>query len=504
MIPSFCVSLAYNIGQDNTIITTAIPKITEQFNSLEDVGWYGSAYMLTTCVFTLSFGKLYTYYSTKLVFLIGLFIFEIGSLICGIAPNSVALIIGRAVAGMGAAGLYSGAILIIAQTVPLNKRPLYTGALGGVFGIASVVGPLMGGAFTDHLTWRWCFYINLPLGGLTFLFVLLLFKAPKPVKARSTLKNQILELDLLSMIFFFPAVVCLLLALQWGGSQYAWSDGRIIALFVLFGVLIIMFIGMQGWQGDRATVPPRLLKNRNVSGAIVFSFCLFGAFLAAIYYVDLDQIPIWFQAVKGVSATKSGIMNLPMVLGVTIMSLIAGVLTTVFGYYTPFMLLSPVIVTIGAGMLTTFKVDSGSPAWIGYQALFGLGVGMGSQQPIILYQTVLSPVDVPTATAMGMFTQTLGGALFVSVAQNIFNNQLRGNMATLAPHVDVEKVVQAGATMLRHVVSEVDLPGVLQAYSESITRTFFIAVAMGVMALFAALPIQWVSVRGKKIEMGAV
>ena len=146
--------------QDNTIIATAIPRISDEFSSVEDIGWYGSAYLLTTCAFQLLWGKFYTFFSIKWTFLVTIGIFELGSLVCGVAPNSTALIVGRAIAGLGSAGIFSGALIIIAYSVPLEKRPIYTGLIGGMYGIASVAGPLMGGAFTDRLTWRWCFYIK--------------------------------------------------------------------------------------------------------------------------------------------------------------------------------------------------------------------------------------------------------------------------------------------------------------------------------------------------------
>ncbi|KAJ7158336.1 major facilitator superfamily transporter, partial [Mycena crocata] len=448
----------------------------------------------------LLFGKLYTFLPVKWVYIAAISFFEIGSALCGAAPNSTALIVGRSIAGLGSAGIFSGAMIIIAHSVPLSKRPMYTALMGAMFGIASVAGPLMGGAFTDKVTWRWCFYINLPIGGVTLLVMIFLFKMPKsarPATRNISLTERINLFDPWGTLVFMPAIISLLLALQWGGSKYEWKNGRIIGLFVVFGVLIIAFIAIQIWKQELATVPPRIFKKRSIWAASWFSLCLGASFFSMVFY-----IPIWFQAIKNVSAVKSGIDNIPMVLSVVVFVLLSGGLIAILGYYTPFMILSSVFMSVGAGLLSTFKPDTNSAHWIGYQVVYGLGTGLGMQQSVLAAQAVLELVDVPVGTSMVMFAQTLGGALFISISQNVFTNKLVSGLVARVPSVSPGLILSAGATSLKEAIEPQYLTAVLEVYNDALVSAFYVALAMAVLSIIGSSMMEWKSIKGKNIEIG--
>lgn len=262
--------------------------------------------MITGCAFQLLYGRIYTFYSPKWIFLPSVAIFEIGSLICGVAPNSPAFIVGRAVAGLGSAGIFSGTIVLTVHIIPLRKRPIYQSFMGAVILVSSVVGPVLGGAFTTHLTWRWCFFINLPVGGATIISMIWLLPSNHDAKVEESeskklsIRKKIDQLDPIGTMCFVPGVVCLLLALQWGGSTYSWNDPRIIVLWVIFGLLMVAFAAVQVWKQENATLPPRILKYRSVTTSTWFAFCISGSMTVVVYF-----LPVWFQAIEGVSAIST-------------------------------------------------------------------------------------------------------------------------------------------------------------------------------------------------------
>ncbi|KAI9691805.1 MAG: hypothetical protein M1822_007877 [Bathelium mastoideum] len=493
---SFGLCLAiFVVALDNTIIATAIPRITSVFDSLDDVGWYGSAYLLTTTSLQPSFGKVYTYMDVKYTYLAALVIFEVGSVLCAAATSSKMLIVGRAVAGAGAAALFSGGMTIIGFAVPLRKRPFYIALLSSMFGISSIVGPILGGALTDRVTWRWCFWINLPFGGVAIAVVGIFFKNPTRRHTQMTLKQKIAEVDLVGAFLLICAIVCLLLALQWGGTTYPWHDSKVWGCILGFALILIVFLVHQTWRGDRATIPPRIfLKQRTV-----FACAWFSAFLAMGLYIHVYYLPIYFQAVKGTTAEGSGIRLIAYLVSNTILAIIVGGTITAIGYYVPFMWIAAVVFAIGSGLLTTLKVNSSRGVWIGYQILTGAGSGIGVQIPFTAVQVVLSAKDMPSGNAITIFFNTLGGAVSISAAQNIFLNKLIQELPKYAPDVNPQVVVAAGATHIREVVTPQQLPGVLAAYDKAVTTAFILPVVTGGICFLFSLLMEWRSVKGKKI-----
>ena len=450
------------------------------------------------CVFQLLYGRFYSVLPITWTFLAALGTFEVGCLICGIAPSSIALIIGRVVAGLGAAGIYPGTVLIARNTLSPRRRSACIGMIGALYGITAIVGPVFGGLLTDRVSWRWCFYINLPFGGIAAL-IIVFFCPPLPCKTATPSFWRVI-LPHFSLTVFVPGLVCILLALQWGGSTYAWGDWRIIMLFMLSGVLTIVFIVIQLLQDMDAIIPPHVAKQRNVAAGSFFSFCLGAAFFITVYYT-----PIWFQAVNGVSATKSGVMNLSLFISAMVVSVLAGGIVFAVGYYTPFVIASSIFMSVGVGVLTTTRINTDDKAWIGYQVcfcfysrfphtvlivfiqiLFGAGAGMGMQASLLA--VVLSvPGDAPVCTNIIISAQTLGGALFVSVAQNVFENRLYYNIRSVVPSINANLVASVGATTLRNHVSNKDLPDVLVAYNSTLIETFYVAVAMAALSIVGAV-----------------
>ncbi|KAJ9143454.1 Major facilitator superfamily protein [Pleurostoma richardsiae] len=488
---SSCLLSVFLVSLDRTILATAVPYITDAFHSIDDISWYASAYMLTNASLQLLYGKIYQLFPAKPVLLCAIVLFEIGSAVCGSAPSSLTLIIGRAIAGAGSGGVMGGVMQTIVILIPLHKRPVYNAMFSALFAISSVVGPLIGGALTEKLSWRWCFYINLPCGAVSIVAVLLLMKAHGQAKPPVTARELWNKLDLLGLVLFIPSISSLIIALQWG-VDYQWSDGRVIALLVVFGVTLIAWMAVQAWKKDNATVPPRIFFQRTIAAGFAYSFLLTSAIMLMIYYM-----PIWFQAVKGVSPVTSGLYFLPFILSMSLSAILSGVFTQRIGYYNPSMIASAAVLSVGTGLATTFTTHTGSSHWAGYEFLCGFGGGMAMQQAGLAAQAVLPLPDVPIGIALMFFGQLLGGSVFLAVAQSVFTQQLVKRASGIAG-LDPETIINSGATELRGSVPASQLPRVLAAYNGALTDTWYVAVALSSAALIPTLCMEWKSIKGLK------
>ncbi|GAK67292.1 MFS general substrate transporter [Moesziomyces antarcticus] len=466
------------VSLDQTIVSTAIPEVSNQFNSFSDVGWYGSAYLLTSTCFQPLFGRLYSRFPIKWVFIAALTIFELGSLICGVAQDSTTFIVGRAVAGVGMSGAYSGTMIIVTLISPVQMRPVLMSVVGGAYGTGACIGPIVGGAFTSQTTWRWCFYINLCFYPFVAVAILAFLKVPNRPQTKSII-NRFVTIDWLGVALSMCSVICLLLALQWGGIRYEWSNSKVIGLLVGFFVIALAFAVEQWYLGDNAIIPFRLHRQRTVGFGSLVNFCIAASYFGLLYFV-----PIYFQSVRGSSAIRSGVQTLPFVVAVIVATTLSGGLITKFGYYIPLLLVGTAITAVGSGCLYLLRPDSSLSMYVGLQFLAGVGPGIAFMIPFSAVSAALDPSDIEIGSAIVTFWQTLGGTLFVSVCQAIFQNEFVKSLGAI-PGAPTEAIVAHGVSAFRAFTPSSILPQVELAANLAVNKTYLASVALGVAAFLA-------------------
>ncbi|MFD4357676.1 MDR family MFS transporter [Nocardia sp. NPDC058518] len=443
---------------DQTIVSAALPSIVADLGSAGHMAWVVTAYLLAEAVATVLAGKLGDLFGRKLLFQISGIIFIAGSALAGVAGGMVMLIVARGIQGVGAGGLMVTSMALIADTIPLRERGKYQGALGAVFGVTTVVGPTLGGLFTDHASWRWCFYVNVPIA------IIMVVMAARTLPHLRAVARPVI--DYLGIGLIALGVSALILGLEFGGNEYPWGSWQIIGLFVLAVVLITGFVLVEN-RAKAPMLPMRLFGSRVFTVSSVLSFIVGFAMLGSMTY-----LPAYLQYVDGATATISGVRTLPLVVGLFITSIFSGQVVGKTGQYRYFPIVGMAVMAVGLGLMSTMGYDTS--IWLEslYMLILGAGLGLSMQVLTIVVQNTVPYADLGTATSGVTFFRTLGSAFGTAVFGTLYTNQSTTaleNALRQTPGVSPE--VAANPKLLRELPHEQAAP-IIDAYAQSIDHVF--------------------------------
>ena len=466
---------------DQTIFSTALPTIVGELNGVDHMLWVTTAYLVAATIMMPIYGKLGDLVGRRGIFLFALVVFVVGSVVGGLAQDMTWLIIGRAIQGIGGGGLMILSQAIIADVVPVRERSKYMGVMGAVFGLSSVIGPLLGGWFTEGIGWRWAFWINIPLGLAAIVMAAVFLKLPKhDVKVR---------LDVFGILTMAVAVTSIILVTSWGGTRYDWDSATIVGLIVLAVVSSALFV-LAEHRAAEPIIPLSLFRSRNFVLATVAGLVIGIAMFGALAY-----LPTYLQMVAGVSATVSGYLLLPMIVGMMITTIGTGQLAARTGRYKWMPLASMIVLGIGLTLLSTLTVET--PLWQTLVFLFvmGAGIGLGMQNLILIVQNSFPNSQVGTATAANNFFREIGASLGGAIVGALFSSRLTDLLAERAPGsggaVDTNSLTPAAVNQLPGAIKDL----VVGAYNDALTPVFLMLVPMVLVGFVVLLFITEVPLR---------
>ncbi|KAK8218299.1 putative major facilitator superfamily transporter [Phyllosticta capitalensis] len=410
-------------AMDITIITTALPTVTEYFNSAAGYTWIGSAFNLAAAAATPIWGKLSDIFGRKPALLAANIFFLIGSLIAALSINIGMLIVARAIQGVGGGGLIILVNIVISDLFSMRTRGQYFGIIGMVWALASALGPVIGGAFTTNVSWRWCFYINLPLDGLAFGIILFFLDIETP---KTPLVEGLKAIDWLGALTVIGGTLMLLLGLEFGGASFPWDSATVICLLIFGAVTIGLFLVIEWKIPAYPIMPIRIFKKGTNLAALAVCFFHGFVFISATYY-----LPLYFQAVRGASPIMSGVYILAFAVSLSIVSAGTGIFIKKTGLYQPCIWFGLTVMTLGYGLFIMIGSHTSWAKIIIFQIVAGIGVGPNFQSPLIALQAHVNPRDIATATATFGFTRNLATAASVVIGSVVFQNQMKAHKPEL-------------------------------------------------------------------------
>ncbi|MGS0688004.1 MDR family MFS transporter [Nakamurella sp. GG22] len=467
---------------DQTIVSTALPTIVSDLGGGAHMSWVVTSYMLAETISTVLAGKFGDLFGRKRIFQLSVLIFIVGSFFCGLAEDMTTLIIFRGVQGIGGGGLAVTATALIGEVIPLRERGKYQGALGAVFGVTTVLGPLLGGLFTDHLSWRWAFYVNVPIA-----IIVILLAARTIPGGRGGRRPKI---DYLGVLFVSLGASGLILATSWGGTQYPWGSATIIGLFGASLISLAIFVWVE-IRAEEPILPMRLFRGRVFTVASILSFVVGFAMMGSITF-----LPTFLQYVSGASATSSGLRMLPMVIGLLLTAIASGNAVGRTGRYRMFPIAGAAVTALGLYLMSLLDQDTPLLVESVYFFVLGAGIGLIMQILTLIVQNTTDYRDLGTATSGVTFFRTLGGSFGAAVLGSIYSNNLADRLPVAlveAPGVSPQVATSPEALW---ALPEATRAPVVEAYAASLHNVFLWAVPVALLALVVAFFLPQVTLRG--------
>ena len=470
---------------DQTIVSTALPTIVGDLGGLNHLSWVVTAYLLASTISTPLYGKASDLYGRKIVFQLAIVVFLIGSALCALAQNMNELIAFRAVQGLGAGGLMTLAMTIVADVVPPRERGRYQGLLGGVWAFASIAGPLTGGFIVDNLSWRWVFTINLPIGGAALVVTSIVLQLPK--------RRVEHRIDWLGAGLLTGAISTLLLAVTWGGHQYAWGSGQILALTATGTALLIAFLVVER-RAAEPIIPLELFRQRTFTVPAVISAIVGFAMFAGIIY-----LPLFMQIATGATATSSGLTMVPLMLGAIGTSISTGRIISHTGRYKLFPVIGTLVAAVGMFLLSTMDVHTTRLVSSIYMLVLGVGIGMVMQVTVLAVQNAVDRRHLGSATSTVTFLRSMGGSFGTAVGGAVLANRLSDKLHQIPAASGID------ASQLQSASQIFALPPALrdrvgEAFGSAITTVFLVSVPFILAAFVLAIFLPELPLRGHEPE----